>query len=592
MPAWVKDEEKWGKAKKIVQKQYDLNEKDGEDFWKLVTEVYKKMGGEIRKGDSVKESILTSKSLIFRIDEIGMIFDMNKMSNAAQARGLSLQDFLEKEYNLKQNHYDVKAKGLDIARSALRNKKSRVNKLMIDFDGKFSTSAGEKYLVPDPDGTSIKNAAGQSVPVASPKPPAPPKAKVTASPPAPATVSAGAKKLPDKQVFKVWGNTLTVTFTAYNDKSDSYGFEVSGGDTKINGSVLAANYDIADAKGKRKLLADDIYFKLPTMFKKCNLNGSVGIRGIDFNYSLKLQDFLEEKSVCRVLYTDTKGAKKEFKIAIKEIRDSEMNVVNAIEDYFSKHEKESPFGSTLTVGPNSIKIVKGSPQKKVSLYRKMAEYLFKKAFSDKDDISLVLVVSGRNKILSLLVTVTSTDPKFYNLRGDDLNNAISDYNSYVEQCFRKTKARQFRVVDKGLDDSRQVFVQVEVYDNNLIQELVKEFKLDETFGYSAFEPLYDNYNYILETVNERFGEIVYNTLFSGIKEMDIFECFYNKYKGTCTCYFALRPDISEERVDEIRNLYGGVVMIYDDNAGNYLGIYEVKDRFKTGMLKRIYDKIN
>jgi len=47
MPSWVKNEDKWAKAKEIVKKEYDLSEKDGDKFWKLVAGVYKQMGGKV-----------------------------------------------------------------------------------------------------------------------------------------------------------------------------------------------------------------------------------------------------------------------------------------------------------------------------------------------------------------------------------------------------------------------------------------------------------------------------------------------------------------------------------------------------------------
>jgi hypothetical protein len=70
MPSWVKtekDEELWSKAKKIVKKEYNLSEDDGENFWKLVTGVYKRSGGTIVKEtldnrDKVLKSLFESKS--------------------------------------------------------------------------------------------------------------------------------------------------------------------------------------------------------------------------------------------------------------------------------------------------------------------------------------------------------------------------------------------------------------------------------------------------------------------------------------------------------------------------------------------------
>lgn len=48
-PKWVGDKDKWNKAKSIVKDKYKKSETDEQDFWKLVTGIYKKMGGTILK---------------------------------------------------------------------------------------------------------------------------------------------------------------------------------------------------------------------------------------------------------------------------------------------------------------------------------------------------------------------------------------------------------------------------------------------------------------------------------------------------------------------------------------------------------------
>jgi hypothetical protein len=49
MPSWVKDEEKWAKAKEIAEREYDIGE-DNPDFYRIVTGIYKKMmGGKLAK---------------------------------------------------------------------------------------------------------------------------------------------------------------------------------------------------------------------------------------------------------------------------------------------------------------------------------------------------------------------------------------------------------------------------------------------------------------------------------------------------------------------------------------------------------------
>lgn len=54
MPNFVLDDDLWEKAKKIVRKEYGLSEKDGEEFWKLVTGVYKQGGGRMKKPKTKK----------------------------------------------------------------------------------------------------------------------------------------------------------------------------------------------------------------------------------------------------------------------------------------------------------------------------------------------------------------------------------------------------------------------------------------------------------------------------------------------------------------------------------------------------------
>jgi hypothetical protein len=49
MPSFIKDEEKWEKAKEIARKEYKKNEKNEDEFWSLVMGIYKKMNGEFKK---------------------------------------------------------------------------------------------------------------------------------------------------------------------------------------------------------------------------------------------------------------------------------------------------------------------------------------------------------------------------------------------------------------------------------------------------------------------------------------------------------------------------------------------------------------
>lgn len=48
MPSWVKDEDKWKKAKKAAAKQ------GREDDYRYITGIYKQMGGRMKKTDLKK----------------------------------------------------------------------------------------------------------------------------------------------------------------------------------------------------------------------------------------------------------------------------------------------------------------------------------------------------------------------------------------------------------------------------------------------------------------------------------------------------------------------------------------------------------
>lgn len=47
MPQWVADHDLWEKAKKRIREEYPSVEADSDQFWRLTTGVYKKMGGAV-----------------------------------------------------------------------------------------------------------------------------------------------------------------------------------------------------------------------------------------------------------------------------------------------------------------------------------------------------------------------------------------------------------------------------------------------------------------------------------------------------------------------------------------------------------------
>ena len=60
MPDWVKDEDKWNDAKKAFKKSYDKEPKTDKD-WAIVTDIYKKMGGEIESVEKMLEQLENNK---------------------------------------------------------------------------------------------------------------------------------------------------------------------------------------------------------------------------------------------------------------------------------------------------------------------------------------------------------------------------------------------------------------------------------------------------------------------------------------------------------------------------------------------------
>lgn len=67
MPSFIKtpkDEERWEKAKELVRKQYGKTEKDGEEFWRLVTGVYKQAGGHVEH-DALQKSLMDIREMVF-----------------------------------------------------------------------------------------------------------------------------------------------------------------------------------------------------------------------------------------------------------------------------------------------------------------------------------------------------------------------------------------------------------------------------------------------------------------------------------------------------------------------------------------------
>jgi hypothetical protein len=88
-----KNEELWVKAKKIVEKEYKLTEKDGDKFFALVTGVYKKSGGEI--ANSSESPVLRRRIIIDALFEA-------KIGNYEVPYGLGSIVTIEKDLSYKR----------------------------------------------------------------------------------------------------------------------------------------------------------------------------------------------------------------------------------------------------------------------------------------------------------------------------------------------------------------------------------------------------------------------------------------------------------------------------------------------------------
>jgi hypothetical protein len=100
MPSWVKgkkDEELWDKAKAIVTKEYKLTEKDGEKFWKLVTGVYKKSGGEVDSNESTQVAVRSSGSILEGLAKVKVFESGSFLDNFKKYPDLTISKFEQKK---------------------------------------------------------------------------------------------------------------------------------------------------------------------------------------------------------------------------------------------------------------------------------------------------------------------------------------------------------------------------------------------------------------------------------------------------------------------------------------------------------------
>lgn len=87
MPAWVKDEALWERAKGLVRGQYADVDEDSERFWRLVTGVYKHAGGVMAK--SFRVACPACKHVAVDVNDEGALILKSRCLEAAAEGGLS-----------------------------------------------------------------------------------------------------------------------------------------------------------------------------------------------------------------------------------------------------------------------------------------------------------------------------------------------------------------------------------------------------------------------------------------------------------------------------------------------------------------------
>jgi len=100
MPNIIKDEEKWEKAKDAVIKEYHMSEKNGDQYWRLVMGVYKKMKGTFNEdsnmttiGEILSEATSPTASKRKKIE--GLVIDTLEKMDKSGYNGNRYKDFFK-----------------------------------------------------------------------------------------------------------------------------------------------------------------------------------------------------------------------------------------------------------------------------------------------------------------------------------------------------------------------------------------------------------------------------------------------------------------------------------------------------------------
>lgn len=81
MPSWVKDDKIWAKARKAI----DKSKYDNATYWKIVTDVYKKMGGKIESYKLRLERLIESYNKAYKDAHIG---DCKAVAKDLESKGV------------------------------------------------------------------------------------------------------------------------------------------------------------------------------------------------------------------------------------------------------------------------------------------------------------------------------------------------------------------------------------------------------------------------------------------------------------------------------------------------------------------------
>ncbi len=570
MPSWVKDEDKWEKSKEIVKKQYNLSEKDEEDFWKLVTGVYKKMGGEIR---SPKEgSVIINK---VNINENRMFFDQKRADSIIQSKGYSsFDEYMKKEYDIPKSYYEIKADGdMNLWTEAFKKKTSKINRFMSDVQAQFKTNNALQYLRPDQDGFDYTPST-----LAGPATTKPATGQKPSSPPPKSTKVISSIEVREALPFYFGDSGYSVGFYE-SEKEGRASVVIKGGDTEV--------YDTIDKETLLNLKGNDFWNTIYNDYIYINLNKV--IRGLNDPITFKIRNYpfeayLEESSVkskgnlkykVDILDTTLKGIVKQSSIevvisdAVKDFKDITNKIIILTNKKLEEIGvfKEGKGGLVGVKSASKIKSIASNVSKvekdilKVfsSLYPSLFNRSSAKDIFDKYMFRFKILVDSSKLLIGVEISIhfLSDSP----ISRKDLK-AVTDK---IDKDICSVLARSNGKIEKGesgISKDGLAYMNIRVYGEDLLSKLYSDLNLSESFGLSGYfkEEAVDiveesiEYNHLLEYYNcPLIDSIDFEITDEGLES-----------------FITFSDDVSSDDLKDFLDSNENVIMMFDEVDGIYI----------------------